>query len=326
MAAAEGWNSSDGRGAGMSRLITVESAPGQPLGPRFPNSYERSHWLCEELERGNILYFPRTPFPFSPEDREFLLGRRQTNAAYHKNVAYRPAEDRLTGLKKSDATEEGSLRAILRGYSANATRFVMELLTPYASGLRRDLASYRPVEERDREARLHARNELLHVDAFPTRPTNGDRILRIFTNLNPSKNRVWRTSETFDVFAPRLVRSIGFPGPRSNMAPRRALRTVLRTLRWPGANRSPYDEFMHRLHNSLKEDSEFQASCPKHRLEFPPNSTWIAYTDMVSHAVLEGQFAIEQTFLVSRSAMVLPGKSPISVLEALCGYSLSSPA
>jgi hypothetical protein len=83
---------------------------------------------------------------------------------------------------------------------------------------------------------------------------------------------------------------------------------------------------MHRFHNSLKEDREFQSDGAKHRWEFPPDSTWIVYTDMVSHAAIEGQFAMEQTFLVSRSAMVLPEKSPIAVLETLCGYPVSNPA
>ncbi len=166
----------------------------------------------------------------------------------------------------------------------------------------------------------------MHVDAFPTRPTNGDRILRVFTNLNPTRNRVWLTSETFDVLAPRLARAAGLPRRRSNRAAARTLRAVLRALHWPGATRSPYDDFMHRFHNSLKEDREFQSDCAKHRWEFPPDSTWIVYTDMVSHAAIEGQFAMEQTFLVSRSAMVLPEKSPIAVLETLCGYPISNPA
>ena len=57
--------------------------------------------LCGELEAGNILYFPRTPFDFPDDDLQFLLSRKQTDASFHKNIAYRPAEDRITGLDKS---------------------------------------------------------------------------------------------------------------------------------------------------------------------------------------------------------------------------------
>jgi hypothetical protein len=44
---------------------------------------------------------------------------------------------------------------------------------------------------------------------------------------------------------------------------------------------------------------------------------------MVSHAVLEGQFALEQAFIISREAMVMPEQAPISVLEKLSGYPLT---
>ena len=56
----------------------------------------------------------------------------------------------------------------------------------------------------------------------------------------------------------------------------------------------------------MKENAEFQENCPKQRWEFPPHSTWIVFTDLVSHAVLEGQYALEQTFIISRDAMVRP--------------------
>ena len=47
-----------------------------------------------------------------------------------------------------------------------------------------DRVSYRGLEEATRQLRLTARNDLLHIDAFPTRPSNGWRILRVFLNVN----------------------------------------------------------------------------------------------------------------------------------------------
>ena len=43
----------------------------------------------------------------------------------------------------------------------------------YARSWRVDYASFRPVEEQGRELPLRHRNDLLHLDAFPTRPTHG---------------------------------------------------------------------------------------------------------------------------------------------------------
>jgi hypothetical protein len=283
--------------------------------------------LCEELERGNILYFPEPPFLIPAEDREALLGQKQTSTVFHKNVAYRPAEDRVTGLDKAsaggDAAGAERLRAILRGYSQSAVKFLTELLPPYAGQWKLDYASYRPIEERGRTARLHARNDLPHVDAFPTRPTNGDRILRIFTNINPAQSRVWMTAPPFAAIAPYFAQSIGLPAAQGQGALSASLRKLGRAVNWPGAWRSPYDQFMHACHNAMKEDTAFQKSAVMRRWQFPPNSTWIVLTDCVSHAVLEGQYALEQTFIISRRAMVRPELAPAAVLERLAGYPLT---
>jgi 3-deoxy-D-manno-oct-2-ulosonic acid (Kdo) hydroxylase len=304
-----------------TRVIPVQDTSGAPLGPHFSSPADRARWLCSQLESGNILFYPRTPFTIAPDHREFLLNQNQTRVAFHKNIAYRPSEDRLTGvdMDKTDNDDANQLRAILRNYSTQTAAFLTQLLPPYAERWRRDFASFRPVEERGRPARTRARNDLPHVDAFPTRPTNGGRILRVFTNLNPTRNRVWITSETFDVLAARFAQQVGIPRRRNNGL----LSTILRAIDWPGINRSAYDKFMHRFHNFLKESERFQADCPKQRWEFPPNSTWLVFTDMVSHAVLEGQFALEQTLIISREAMLLPDQAPISVLEKLAGHPLA---
>jgi hypothetical protein len=189
-------------GSSESHLISVQDGDGR-FAREFPDDpRQRGEQLCAHLEAGNILFFPKTPFEISAAERAVLLGQKQTSAAYHKNVAYRPAEDRVTGLDKSESEENEQLRAILRHYSQSAAKFLGELLPAYTNKWKLDYASYRPIEERGRAARLHARNDLCHVDAFPTRPTNGDRILRFFTNINPVQDRIWLTAQTFAAVAP----------------------------------------------------------------------------------------------------------------------------
>jgi hypothetical protein len=303
---------------GMSRLITMNNRP-EP-------DPARARELCAHLEAGDIIFFPSTPFAFPDDDIAFLLGRKQTGAAFHKNIAYRPLTDRVTGLDESAGPDKDRLRAILRAYSQRSAQFLDDFFSPYAGKWKLDFASFRPLEERGRPARLRARNDLPHVDAFPTRPTNGDRILRLFTNLNPAQNRIWITSQTFDVLAPRFAKTIGFRDAYSSNKFMRSFRHLLSRLGLRSANRSPYDDFMHRCHNAMKENAEFQRSCAKQRWEFPPHSTWLVFTDFVSHAVLEGQYAMEQTFIVYRRAMVRPELSPASILEELAGYPLTIPA
>lgn len=309
----------------MTRLIPVHDFKASPFADEGAN---RARSNCEQLEYGNILFFEKTPFSFPESDRAFLLSQRQSGAAYYKNIAYRPQEDRLTGLVKNSDRDEAVLRAIMRSYSQRVTEFLSALLPAYAGAMRPDFASFRPQQEHGRQLRVNARNDLLHFDSFPTRPTNGDRIMRVFTNFNPTEPRVWLTTDTFDTLAERFA---GAGGP-AGLFPKQAnvlsafWRTILRMARAVGIPvhpASPYDDFMHRFHNFLKHNAEFQETCPKARWEFPPDSSWIAFTDMVSHAVLSGQFALEQTYIVSRSALTAPHQAPVNVLERLCGRSLT---
>lgn len=302
------------RSPGFSQLITI------PSPSAWSDSQARE--ACRQLETGDILFFPQTPIDIPPQDRDLLLGRKQSSSAYHKNIAYRPAEDRITGLDKSEEAEAPELRRIVRNYSQVSVEFLSRFLEPYAGKWKLDFASFRPVEEQGRQARLHARNDLLHFDSFPTRPTNGARIFRFFTNINPAQNRVWLTSQTFESFGPHFARKTGKLDSFGNPVAR-GLRTLARAVHLPGAHRPPYDELMHRCHNAMKEDSNFQETTPRHRWEFPPNSSWMVCTDCVSHAVLSGQYALEQTLLIPQSALLAPERSPLAILESLASTRLT---
>lgn len=285
---------------------------------------ERGREACRVLEEGNILLFSRTPFELSARDREFLLRQRQTGAGYHKNIAYRPESDRVTGVARQQAEDAREMRRVLRGYSRVAVDFLSRFLPPYSGKWRLDYASFRPQEEAERKLSRHARNDLLHVDSFPTRPTRGDRIFRLFTNINPSKPRVWRVGETFPELADRFAVSSGL---LPDVARGRAVRSVLSLLASAGVPvrmRPPYDEFMHRFHNYLKENDAYQKTARAQILSFAPGATWMVFTDMVAHSVLSGQYALEQTFLISRETLTLPERAPVAVLERLAGRALTA--
>jgi hypothetical protein len=86
--------------------------------------------------------------------------------------------------------------------------------------------------------------------------------------------------------------------------------------------RSRYDHIMLGLHARAKADNRYQASAPKTRVEFPPGSTWLVYTDRVPHAALGGQYLFEQTFHPEVSCMNEPEYSPLRVLENMTGQAL----
>ena len=273
---------------------------------------EQAPWHCDQLERGKVLFFGHVPFDFPDDDRAFLLSQKQTGSRFHKNISYRPAKDLLKGVD-DDSPDRERMNAIMRDFSRSVTAFVSRFLAPYAGKMKLDFASFRPLEEQGRDLSLHKRNDLLHVDAFPSRPTHGARILRVFANINPSAGRVWNVGEPFHEFLPKLMQAKRI-GPSSGGLGRR-LSHIASKLGLPVPDRSPYDEFMLYLHDWLKENNDFQRNSPKQELVFPPGSSWMVYTDGVPHAAMSGQYALEQTFIIPREALVTPQVAPFRVLE-----------
>ena len=302
----------------------------------YPNGWgsvadatERARAYCRQLELGDILFFPQLPYDFPEADREFLRSQKQSGLRVHKNISYRPKTDFLRGAAADDAEGAGRLHEIMRNFSRNIVNLVDRFLSPYAGKRQLDFASYRPLEEKGRDLSHHKRNDLMHVDAFPTRPTNGGRILRVFTNINPAGNRVWEITEPFEPLATKLAASAGlekFAGYATSAGRklRRTVGPILRTVGVKNVDRSPYDHFMLHFHDWLKDNADYQEKWEKTHIEFPPLATWMVYTDTVPHAVLSGQFALEQTFIVPMEAMVAPENSPLKVLEKLCGTGLAN--
>lgn len=282
---------------------------------------------CAQLEGGGILYFPQTPVPIPSEDLRFLLGQQQSESSLHKNIAYKPGLDKLSGVDKKSDSAAGieQMHAVMRRYSSSVSDFLARFLAPYRQRWQLDYASYRPLEEKGRDLSLRRRNDLLHTDAFPTRPTRGRRILRFFHNIHPEKTRDWVVGEPF----PRVV-GVFTPGkldlPKPDSPITRAGKRVAQLAGLAGVvpqwKRTPYDEFMMRLHNTMKEDAGFQSDCAKEYIQFPAGSSWMVYTETTPHAVLAGQYALEQTFLVDPGAMVTPESAPVAVLEKLAGARL----
>lgn len=281
---------------------------------------------CAELEAGSILYFPVTPVPIPGEDLEFLLGRQQSGSKLHKNIAYKPNRDQLSGADRNGAGAEiEQMRETMRRYSAAVDAFLSRFLAPYARRWRVDYASFRPIEEEGRNLPLRRRNDLLHTDAFPTRPTGGRRILRFFHNIHPTRTRDWVVGEPFrkivNKFAPGTL-AVPRPDGVVRIAGKRLGRVIGLGGVLPQIKRTPYDEFMMQLHNAMKENSDFQLGCAKEKVHFSPGSSWMVYAETVPHAVLAGQFALEQTFLVDPAAMVNPESAPVRILEKMAGARL----
>ncbi len=276
--------------------------------------------LCRALEEGNILFFPKIPFSFPNEDLSFLLEQKQTGKKKSKNIAFKPSLDKISNHLGETEEERKRLHEVMRRFSQGATLFLQDILAPYTSKWRLDYASFRPFQEKGRKLRITARNDLLHFDAFPSRPMHGDRILRFFININPSESRKWITAssfkEAFETFWDK--KEIFFPKGSHHFSVKwkERVKRLCKKMGLPVTIRSPYDTFMLQFHHFLKRNKKFQQEGEKKSWEFPPFSCWAVFTDQVSHAALEGQYALEQTFLIPREALLNPEKAPISILES----------
>ena len=291
-------------------------------------SPQQARQWCQRLEEGNVLFFPQTPISLPEQDRAFLLGLGHSHRSLHKNLAYKPHLDRIAGadLQAADPHAAQHLLHCMRAYSQQVQKFLTDFLSPYQARWQVDYASYRPLQEKNRTLPLHKRNDLMHTDAFPTRPTQGARILRFFNNIHPEESRHWIVGEPFRALLPQFVPE-SFPLPRAESGWQSGTRAALCQLGLgallPALRRSPYDQFMMRFHNFLKENSAYQRSGWREELCLPPGSSWMVYTDMVPHAVLSGQCALEQTILVAPEALQAPEHAPLTVLEAYAGQPLT---
>ncbi|HWA90489.1 MAG TPA: Kdo hydroxylase family protein [Rhizomicrobium sp.] len=262
------------------------------------------------LESGRVLYFPQLPFTLAADETSLLTPDLFRGRA--KNISLDPSGR----LKHAADDEGGRLQAMMRRFATSAVSLVSGLFPRYAESLERARTSYRPVEIAGRKYSPIHDDTRLHVDAFPTRPMKGRRIMRLFSNVHPGTlPRVWNVGEPFADMAEKIL-------PRVKPVSAAANWLKAATLQTRGV-RSPYDNLMLGLHDNAKLDLDYQRATPKTEMRFPPGTTWLCYTDQVMHAALSGQFVLEQTFHLDVAAMAEPARAPIRVLEKMTGRTLA---
>lgn len=266
-----------------------------------------------QLERGDIGVWPACPF-FSPAgaDREILLNPLRAHVGT-KDISYDPATQRFSGRRLPPPAVATDLQDVLTRFSAAAQAWLAETFPEYAGGLTPDRVTWHGTEEATRKLRHTARNDLLHIDNFPTRPTHGRRILRLFLNVHPTDPQVWGTSERFPALLDRYRAKHAVPS--KSEAEWLALGgRWLKLFRAGWEGRSEYDALMLRLHHFLKNDHAFQTRAARRLWTFPPGTAWLAFTDSLSYAWLRGRQTLEQSFFVSRDVLREPDESPLARL------------
>jgi hypothetical protein len=268
------------------------------------------------LEDGKVLFLPHLAFLLDPVDRAVLAGAAGDGRA--KNISFDPATQALKGTTL-DGHAAVSAARLFRRFSEQATALLLALIPGYAAGLRGARTSYRPAEIAERAPPSWRRDDrLLHVDAFPSRPSHGERILRVFCNVDPSgAPRRWRVGGAFEGYAQAFLPRVRPPIPGSA-----AVRA------WAGltkGRRSRYDHLMLGLHDAAKRDAAYQADPAHETIDFPAGSSWIVFTDQTPHAALAGRCAFEQTFHLDPAARAESSRAPLRILDRLTSRTLAGP-
>lgn len=263
------------------------------------------------LEAGKVLYFPNLAFELLPPETAFLkpeiLDPKVRNISLNEH-------GQLKGAQGDNDTQE-ALAAMIGRFRSQALALVHSLLPKYQESLRVAPTSYRPMPVGNRKQSWRADDRRLHVDAFPSRPNYGERILRVFTNINPhDEPRVWRLGEPFEEMAEKML-------PRAKPYVRWQA-NVINKLGITKSMRSEYDHLMLQLHDLMKSDLDYQQQVEQLTVPFPPGSVWVCFSDLVSHAVASGQYMLEQTLHLPADKQYDPAMSPLAILSRITGRQL----
>ncbi len=261
------------------------------------------------LEGGGVLTLPHLSFPLAADEARFLSPQWSDGRA--KNISF--DGEQLKGARGS-TDELAALSHLVSRFAAAASTLVTTLFPRYAPYVRRARTSFRPQQAVGRAVSWRKDDSRLHVDAFPSRPNCGERILRVFCNVSTSEDRVWRVGESFEAVARRFLPTIRRQLPGEPL--------LLSALHVTKGVRTAYDHLMLGLHDRAKADLDYQSNSEQQVVRFGPGTTWLCFSDQVMHAAMSGQYMLEQTIDLSLAALYDRERAPLAILERLCGRAL----
>ncbi len=271
----------------------------------------QAEWIAA-LEAGEVLYFPRLAFELSPAEQALMQPGLLAEGV--RNISLDPT-GRIKGVAGGPEVE-AQVASLVGRFAVQARSLCRGLFPAYDRHLRPAPTSLRPTQVSTRKQSVRADDRRMHVDSFPSRPNYGERILRVFTNINPhGEPRVWRVGEPFEDVARRFLPAAK---PYSGWQAK-----LLHAMKVTKSLRSEYDHLMLQLHDRMKADESYQRDGPQTTMEFPPGSTWVCFSDQTVHAAMAGQCMLEQTFHLPVMHQYDVQASPLAILTRLAGHPLA---
>lgn len=270
----------------------------------------RPEWTAA-VEAGKVQYFPQLAFQLSEQEKSLL--RPDIRDPKTRNISLN-VDGSIKGVAGDEATRQ-QVAVMVGRFREQATALIAGLFPQYMPVVRMAPTSYRPSQVETRAQSWRADDKRMHVDAFPSRPNYGERILRVFTNVNPDgQPRVWRVGEPFEDVARKFL-------PRAKPYVRWQAK-ALQMLHVTKSLRSEYDHLMLQLHDGMKGDPDYQKNAPQETVPFAAGSTWVCFSDQAVHAVMAGQYMLEQTLFLPPGSEYDTAASPLAILTRLKGHPL----
>ncbi|HZF29875.1 MAG TPA: Kdo hydroxylase family protein [Gammaproteobacteria bacterium] len=279
----------------------------------------------DAMERAEVVFFDRPPVEM-PSDADLgFLREGLPRELQVKNISYHPESDSIPRFE-AVADVKDRVERILRTHGQRVEQFLRRSVPDFVPKWTLGTTSFRSIEEQGRNLKPRSSNELVHIDAGAYGATNGARILRFFVNIHATRDRVWGTKGSFNALMGRHrelwdAAKGGKPRVDLGKGPLDKLYTGLihvLTQVYPlfqVIDSSPYDRSMRRIHNHMKENPAFRDSREGYQeIHFPPMSSWMVFTDGISHSVLTGQHALVTTVLIPLANCRIPELSPYQVL------------
>ena len=260
---------------------------------------------AKAIEDGKVIYFESLQFKLSKHEKKLfsptIIEPHTRNISLNSDGSIKGAIGTKEDIK--------ALKAMIERFRNHAKNLIYSAFPEYKPYLKLAPTSFRPLDVVSRNTSWRADDKRLHVDAFPSRPNYGERILRVFINLNPKGvPRVWRIGEPFENIVERYIEKIK---PYSYIYAK-----LINLLGITKALRSEYDHIMLGLHDAMKSDMQYQKKSPQITMPFKPGAVWICFSDQASHAAMSGQYMMEQTFHLPVAKQYNPKKSPLEILQA----------
>ena len=140
-----------------------------PLVTITPRSAPDEGSLARQLESGAILSFVDGSIALGAADLEVLRRQNPSHSRFHKNIAYRPDSGRLGGAGGIPRRDREPIRHALATFARGRSRG-RDAFPAIRPILADRLHEFSPLRGSGRPLRTTSRNDLMHVDAFPSRP------------------------------------------------------------------------------------------------------------------------------------------------------------